>query len=272
MTTPCLYSIIRYAPYAETEEFANIGVVLCAPKLGQFHYLLTKGNNARVKNFFQDEIIFPRAKEAIDIELKFAQEQSCRFQKPEKLANFFNYLIERKESIIHFSPARVVMAEHPQEVILELYNKFVNRSEVTKESREAILTRELKNRFLHYNDLKNVFKKEILGGELTRFSIPFVARQNDRILCAIKPLAFTQDKPERMMEHCDSWTAKVLRAASERILSLSNVLFTIDPPLQPTALEVKAMREIRKTFDDKGINHIEHSDESSIITFARQAI
>lgn len=69
----------------------------------------------------------------------------------------------------------------------------------------------------------------MLGGELTRFSIPLVARQNDKILCAIKPLAFTQDKPERMMEHCDSWTAKILRAASERILSLSNVLFTIDP-------------------------------------------
>lgn len=32
MTTPCLYSIVRYAPYAETEEFANIGVLLCAPK------------------------------------------------------------------------------------------------------------------------------------------------------------------------------------------------------------------------------------------------
>ncbi|WP_165738082.1 DUF3037 domain-containing protein, partial [Enterobacter hormaechei] len=26
MTTPCLYSIVRYAPYAETEEFANVGV------------------------------------------------------------------------------------------------------------------------------------------------------------------------------------------------------------------------------------------------------
>ena len=59
MTTPCLYSIVRYAPYAETEEFANIGVVLCAPKLGQFHFQLTQSNNARVKNFFQDDVIFP---------------------------------------------------------------------------------------------------------------------------------------------------------------------------------------------------------------------
>ncbi|WP_253378566.1 DUF3037 domain-containing protein [unidentified bacterial endosymbiont] len=272
MTTPCLYSIIRYAPYAETEEFANIGVVLCAPKLGQFHYQLTQGNNARVKNFFQDEIIFPHAKDAIAREMKFAQEQSCQFLTPEKLANFFNYMVAKKESIVHFSPARVIMSDRPQEVTSELFNKYVNHSEITKESREAILTRELKNRFSHYNDLKNAFRKETLGGELTRFSIPFVARQDGEILCAIKPLAFTQDKPEKMMEHCDSWTAKVLRAASEKILSVSNVLFTIDPPSKPSDVEVKAMREIRKTFDDKGIQHIEHKDESSIISFVRQAI
>lgn len=272
MTTPCLYSIIRYAPYAETEEFANIGVVLCAPKLGQFFYQLTQSNNARVKNFFQDEIIFPHAKDAIANEMKFAQEQSFKFSNPEKLANFFNYLIGKKESIVHFSPARVVMAPNPQELTSQLFSKFVNHSEVTKETREAILNRELKNRFSHYNDLKNVFKKEMLGGELTRFSLPFVARQDGEILCAIKPLAFTQDKPEKMMEHCDSWTAKVLRAASEKILSVSNVLFTIDPPFQPSDLEVKAIREIRKTFDEKGIHHIDHKDESSIVSFARQAI
>lgn len=272
MTTPCLYSIIRYAPYAETEEFANIGVVLCAPKLGQFHYQLTQSNNARVKSFFQDEIIFPHAKDAIARELKLAQEQSGKFTTPDTLANFFNYLVAKKESIVHFSSARVVMAENPQEVTSEIFNKFINHSEVTKESREAILTRELKNRFAHYGDLKNAFRKETLGGELTKFSIPFVARQDGEILCAIKPLAFTQDKPEKMMEHCDSWTAKVLRAASEHLLSLSNVLFTIDPPFQPSDLEVKAMREIRRTFDDKGIRHLEHKDESSIISFARQAM
>lgn len=51
MTTPCLYSIVRYAPYAETEEFANIGVLLCAPKENYFDFQLTKRNDSR-KEFF----------------------------------------------------------------------------------------------------------------------------------------------------------------------------------------------------------------------------
>lgn len=272
MTTPCLYSIIRYAPYAETEEFANIGVVLCAPVLGEFHYQITHAKNARVKNFFRDEVIFPHAKDAIAREMKYAQEHSRKFSNPENLANFFNYLIGRKESIVHFSPARVVMSDRPQEITHELFDKFVNHSDITKESREAILTRELKSHFCHYKDLKNVFKKETLGGELTRFSIPFVAKRNGEIVCAIKPLAFTQDKPEKMIEHCDSWTAKVLRAASEKILLISNVLFTIDHPTQPNKLEAKAMNEIRNTFDEKGIRYLNHKDDVSIIKFARQSL
>ncbi|MBG0676458.1 DUF3037 domain-containing protein [Enterobacter bugandensis] len=272
MTTPCLYSIIRYAPYAETEEFANVGVVLCAPKKNFFCYHLTQSNNARIKNFFKDDIIFPCAKDAIARELSFAQEQATTLHSPERLANFFNYLIAKKESVIHFSPSRVIMSEDPEILALNLFNKFVNHSEVTKESRELILTRELKSRFSHYNDLKNALKKETLGGDLTKFTIPFVAKQAGEVVCAIKPITFTQEKPEKMMEHCDSWTAKILRAASERVLHLSDVLFTIDPPVAPSSLEAKAMQEIRKTFEINEINYVDYRDESSIVSFARQAI
>ncbi|NKG30391.1 DUF3037 domain-containing protein [Erwinia rhapontici] len=272
MTTPCLYSIVRYAPYAETEEFANVGVVLCAPKMNKFCFYLTNSNNNRVKNFFKDDTIFPFAKDAIARELKFAQDQAAGIIAPDKLANFFNYLIAKKESVINFSSARVIMATDPDATAINIFNKFVNHSDVTKESREIILTRELRNRLSYYSDLKHVLKKETLGGELTRFSIPFVAKKDGQVICAIKPLAFTQDKPEKMMEHCDSWAAKVLRAASEQVLNLSNVLFTIDPPYRPNSLETKAIQEIRRTFTSLGINHVEHEDENSIVKFARQSL
>lgn len=35
MKYSCLYSIVRFAPYAETEEFANVGIVLTAPAYGR---------------------------------------------------------------------------------------------------------------------------------------------------------------------------------------------------------------------------------------------
>ncbi|MEI6957517.1 DUF3037 domain-containing protein, partial [Klebsiella pneumoniae] len=72
MSTPCLYSIVRYAPYAETEEFANIGVVMCAPKENFFDFQITKRNDSRVRSFFHDDCIFPIAKDTIQRELQFA--------------------------------------------------------------------------------------------------------------------------------------------------------------------------------------------------------
>lgn len=272
MTTPCLYSIVRYAPYAETEEFANIGVVLCAPKNRTLYFKLTNGNDARVSAFFRDDTIFPLAKDAVARELQLAQEHTHSFKTPADFANFFSNLTAKKESIFHFSSTRVVMAQSPEKELHSLYEKFINHSEYSKERREQILTKELRARINSYSELKGAFKEDTLGGELTRFKMPFVAKDNSKILCAIKPLAFTQKEPGKMMEHCDSWVARVTRAANENLLNLANVLFTIDGHVAPSASESKAMSEIRKTFDKYGLAHFKHDDESSIIDFAKHAL
>ena len=38
MKYACLYSIVRFAPFAETEEFANVGIVLTAPVRSGIHH------------------------------------------------------------------------------------------------------------------------------------------------------------------------------------------------------------------------------------------
>lgn len=272
MTTPCLYSIVRYAPYAETEEFANIGVVLCAPKKHAFHFKLTQGNDARISAFFRDDTIFPYAKDAVARELRLAKEQIRNFDSAERLAQFFSYLTAKRESIFHFSSTRVVLTSDPERELALIYDKFINHAEYNKERREDILAKELKSRLNSYSELKNAFKKETLGGDLTRFAMPFVAKNDDEILCAIKPLSFGQKEPGKMMEHCDSWVARVTRAANENLLNLANVLFTIDGHKKPLAAEAKAMDEIRRTFDRHHISHFKHDDELSIISFAKQSL
>lgn len=272
MTTPCLYSIVRYAPYAETEEFANIGVVVCAPKKHSFYFRLTQSNDARVSAFFRDDTIFGLAKEAVAKELKIAQDLTKNLKSAEELAQFFSYLTAKRESIFHFSSTRVILSENPEQEMNLIYDRFINHSDYSKERREEILYKELKFRLNSYSDLRSVFKKETLGGDLTRFSMPFVAKNDEEILCAIKPLSFGQSEPGKMMEHCDSWVARVVRAANENLLSLTNVLFTIDFNKNLSTSESKAMDEIRRTFDKNKITHFKHDDESSIITFAKQSL
>lgn len=82
MTTPCLYSIVRYAPFAETEEFANIGVVVCAPQKHIFLFRLTQSNDARLRLSSKMTLSFPLAKDAVARELAFAQEQTKTLKRP----------------------------------------------------------------------------------------------------------------------------------------------------------------------------------------------
>ena len=42
MAIPVVYAVIKFRPYTETEEFANIGVVACAPDAGFFAFKLEK--------------------------------------------------------------------------------------------------------------------------------------------------------------------------------------------------------------------------------------
>ncbi|MER2494051.1 DUF3037 domain-containing protein [Catenovulum sediminis] len=38
--TQCMYVVVRFMPFAETREFANVGVVVIAPKLGLYEFKL----------------------------------------------------------------------------------------------------------------------------------------------------------------------------------------------------------------------------------------
>lgn len=272
MTTTCLYSIVRYAPYAETEEFANIGVVMCAPKENYFDFLITKRNDSRVKNFFHDDCIFPVAKDTIHLELQFAKKQSNQIVEPNKLAQFFRYFTTKKESIFQFSTVRVVLSNHPQEELARLYNKYVNHSDYTKERREDVLARELKRSIDRTEGLKNVFKHDSVDGFYAKFSMPLVAKKEHEIQCAIKPLAFTQNEPGKMMEHSDTWVMRVTRASEENLLAIEDVLFTIELPESPTSGQNKVINTILKTMDAKKINHIPASNHYETIEFAKRVL
>ncbi|OTA16047.1 hypothetical protein Xbed_03519 [Xenorhabdus beddingii] len=272
MSTPCLYSIIRYAPYAETEEFANIGVVICAPKLGKMSFKLTKSNDARVRNFFKDDTIFHAVKPSIEQELQTACSLVSQIGNPRKVADFFNTFTSPRESIFYYSIPRIILTSAYDAELVRLYKKFIKHTEYTKERREEILVKELRSRFQSHQELKNAFKKETLGGELTRFSMPLVAKNDEHILCAIKPLAFTQDEPSKMLEHCDTWVSRVKRAVTEDIFDLDAVLFTIDSHRKPSIAEQKAIDEIQKTLDNNKICHFRHNDSHSIVQFAKDSI
>ncbi|HCI4395301.1 DUF3037 domain-containing protein [Klebsiella pneumoniae] len=272
MTTPCLYSIVRYAPYAETEEFANIGVVMCAPKENFFDFQITKRNDSRVRSFFHDDCIFPVAKDTIQRELQFAKAQASQIVGHQQLAQFFRYFTSKKESIFQFSSTRVVLSADPKEELEHIYNRYVNHSDYTKERREDVLAREIKRSIDRIDGLKNAFKPESIDGFYAKFTMPLVAKKQNIIQCAIKPLAFTQSEPGKMMEHSDTWVMRITRAAEENLLATEDILFTLEIPDSPSSGQRKVIDTIKRTMDAKKINHTSADNHNETINFAKKIL
>ncbi len=48
----CQYAIVRFMPYIETGEFANVGILLWAPKTRYLGFKLLRRKHARITQFF----------------------------------------------------------------------------------------------------------------------------------------------------------------------------------------------------------------------------
>ncbi|WP_423957675.1 hypothetical protein [Citrobacter freundii] len=135
-----------------------------------------------------------------------------------------------------------------------------------------MLARELKRSIDRIDGLRNIFKQESIDGFYAKFSMPLVAKRQNEIQCAIKPIAFTQTEPGKMMEHSDTWVMRITRAAEENLLKIEDILFTIEVPESPTTGQKKVIDTIKKTMDAKKINHIPASNHKDTIEFAKKIL
>ena len=234
--------------------------------------MMANRNDSRVRKFFHDDCIFPLSKDAFFRELGFAKNTAVEISGAQSLSQFFHYFTAKRESIFHFSQARVVLTNNPGEEMKKIYDRYVNHSDYTKTRREEVLAKELKRSIDRIDALKNMYKNQTINGTLSKFSMPLVAKRNDVISRAIKPLAFEQSEPGKMMEHGDTWVMRVTRAAEENLLNIDDILFTIEVPESLTAGQSKVIDTIKRTMDAKKINHIPASNHKDTIDFAKKLL
>lgn len=127
MKTLYQYAIVRFLPFAETGEFANVGIVLCTPDVGVFAFQLITAPSVRVQQFFPqlDNALLPRTIELLTNELtriqKLAEQQSST-----QLLATFEELIRPREQLIRYSTMRsVVGTAKPDELLAQLISQLV---------------------------------------------------------------------------------------------------------------------------------------------------
>lgn len=272
MTTACLYAIVRFCPYVETEEFANVGVVMIAPQAGFFSYKLMGRKHARVTNFFEDvdgallRTALSNLREELDrIKdrllftgwAKSAQSEGAAFAK-----KAFAEIVRPRETIVKFSNVRAVLAEKPKAKLDELYGYYVERDFVTKQYRESVLEKEMRA-WISSAGMGSRFEKKEVGTDDYHATFPFVEGDRSAALKAIKPLYLGHEQPSKILDHGGQWLFRV-QTLKRKGLMPKLVLFAAEGP-QDDGSKQAAYAEITSALRQQGAIVLDFQQRDAIL-------
>lgn len=268
----CRYAVVQFLPYAETGEFANVGIVLLCPDLGYFGFRLQNTRRTkRITGFFErlDRSVFVRALDLFQQELvrvKGHFDTEATRANTDAARQLFAALTHPREAIIRFATTRTIMTAAPEKELEALFGRYVEHDFSTPEHREEVLEKRI-GQLLRGLSLEKPFQAHTLGNDETRARFPFVLMENNRPIKAIKPLFLAQDEPHKIFEHADFWLPKMRRLQVRGLLPESTLISTEAPPPEDDK-RFKAYAEVRNELNDMNLLTVPAHDAGVIRDFA----
>lgn len=273
----CQYALLRFRPFVETGEFANVGVVLIAPEARFFGFRLLK-RYGRITQFFHqlDRKVYLSGRELFKEELnRFSAELrhlalDGRKRTPDiAMANgLFAELVRPREAMLHFDELRVALADDPNAKLNALFDFYVERNFVTKEYQERLLESAVR-KLLYQANVGQAFQAAKIGTDDFEVNFPFVRKDKEgEPLQVIKPLFLAQSDSTRVLTHGGQWVDKVRRLRRRGALP-EQVLFPVSVASQG-AKAFHAFEEIRDDLKAQGVRVISARQEKQILEFVTQ--
>lgn len=277
MKTACHYAIVRFVPFVETEEFANVGVVLFAPAARYFGFRLMVTRSSRVTNFFEqlESATYRSVMRGLRDELErlsaafktLGTDRRFRELDLSKSLALWAEMIKPRESLVRFSDGRVVLAEEPAEKLRALFGHYVERNFVTREYQEKTLERNVRG-VLRSAELADRFLEARIGNDEYHANFPFVQLVNEMPVKVIKALTLQQSDSARVLDHGGSWIMRVQNLRRRSLLP-ERVLFAVDGDEDEPGLRGKARREIADELRSLGVAVVPVARQQELISFAR---
>jgi hypothetical protein len=271
----CQYAIIRFLPYAETGEFANVGVVLACPATGYLEArLMPPRRTGRITGFFEqlDRRIYREA-------MAYLKEELTRVGnlvadrgpgQPTFVQQAFAGLVRPREALLRFSETRVILAEQPADTLHKLFSTVVERDFADKSYHDQWLERGVRET-LRKAQLRQYFQPEDIGNQDLHIRVPFVHRYEGRPQLAIKPLDLAKDEPNQVYDIGARWVGRVQLLQRHQLLP-GSMLFAVSMPDAKHERAHAAVEEIlgdlRRTVS---VEAVPITDTAAITAFANAA-
>lgn len=273
----CQYALLRFRPFVETGEFANVGIVLMAPEARFFGFRLLK-RYGRITQFFHqlDRKVYLDGRELFKEELvRFTGDlrrlalDGRKTQPDLTLArNLFNELVRPREAMLQFADQRLVLADDPKVKLGQLFDHYVERNFVTKEYQERLLENNVR-RMLFRAQIGAEYRREKIGSPDFAVNFPFVQMHDGKAQRIIKPLHLAQGDTTKILTHGGQWVDKVRRLRKRNALP-ADVMFPVTTPATNTK-PYEAFQEIRDELLEARVQVVPANDEGLILKFAAQA-
>lgn len=278
MKTACHYAVVRFLPFVETGEFANVGVVIFAPEARYFGFKVLTQKASRVTNFFEEfeakdfRSIMKMAREELqrvaDRFKTFGTDRRLRELDDTAAFALWHELTKPLESMLRMDQPRLAMAADPAAKLEELFQFYVERNFVTREyQEEALLNRGVKT-WLKEAALADQYHVGRVGNDEYNASFPFVATRNGLPAQIIKPLHLNYPQAARVIDHGGQWIVRI-NALKKRGLLPAQVMFPVDGIADDTA-PGKARREVIDELQNLGVEIAPYADKQRVLAFAQK--
>ena len=268
MKQVCKYAIVQFLPYAETGEYANVGVLVCAPKTGLLDFKMAPARFARVTAFFDDldGEVYKAAIKTFGDELNQVKKISTNMQ-GNNLLDFVVEVTRYRESLLRFSNLRTIACNDPKDVIEKLYERYIARDFLTKEYREQAMVKAIRSQF-NTRKLTVKYHQKKITSELREVTLPLVADVGNKVR-VIKPLAFYQNKTNQIIEHGETWVNRFKWLINEHKVEASRVLLPVEGPKTKGKLDM-AFKEVINELKILDVNVVDFSEKEEILSFAAE--
>lgn len=268
-------SIIRFLPYAETEEFANVGIVMLVPSAKYFDFRLSN-RWRRLGAFFDtlDRRVFGEGVHALRDELSRTRDMMRALMAggPHGQASAqrtFDDLVRPREALFRFSSVRVLMAAAPESQLMALFDRYVEHEFATPEYHEALIERAVRG-VLRREGMGDRFRRTKLGTGALQFAVPFAEVDTaGRARRIIKPIHLAQDDPVRILDHGNQWLGRLRHLERVNALPKAILLTVTEPPVHTD--RHAAFDEVRCDLENLGAAFAAVNDERALLSFVRAA-
>jgi Protein of unknown function (DUF3037) len=267
----CKYAVVQFAPYRETGEFANVGVVLLCPETGYFDFKLQAKRTKRITDFF-DELprnFYTRAIKAMGDELQRVTQtvlNATGHGRADYLRQVFDHLIHPREAMVRFGMPRAVMTTDPAMELANQFEHHVERAFATPEYVEHVMEKRIKA-LLGTLELPRPFNPERVGDDLFYARFALVQKQGNTFFKIIKPFRLNQDEPVEIYDHGDAWLQKIKRLRARNHLPQA-VLFAVKAPPEADTKRRAAYKEICDELQRFEILTVDDGSDQKIAEFA----